>query len=133
MGLPKARHTSASSKLRPRRSCWGIPRATPLTPWRHGPTDPHPGLLAASVAPIAAQVQAAVWGYTLEGDDIAANHHEPLGTVRSGATGYEANLHQVLDQPPPSWSSAWASDRPRFRAARLRKTGSGRRFTYFGG
>ena len=77
----------------------GDPTRHPSDPWQHGTTDPHPGLLAASGTPIAAQFQDAVWGYTLDGDDIAANHHGLLGTLRSGThTGYEANLDQVLDR-----------------------------------
>jgi pimeloyl-ACP methyl ester carboxylesterase len=76
----------------------GDPTRRPTDPWQHGTTDPQTGIAARHSVLIPPELHNRMWGYTLEGDEISANHVGMRGIFRSGAhTLYARNEDGVVD------------------------------------
>ncbi len=91
----------------------GDPTRHPYDGWTHGTTDPHPGVAARYAAPVPEELQARLWGYALNGDEIAASHQGFRGLFHSGThTLYEHNHDRVQDQAASfiaqSLESSWS-------------------------
>jgi hypothetical protein len=77
----------------------GDPSRRPGDPWQHGTTDPHPGIAARVAIDVPSEFHDRMWGYTLDGDEVSANHSGLRGLFRSGThTLYQHNRNGVQDQ-----------------------------------
>jgi hypothetical protein len=76
----------------------GDPTRRPTDPWQHGTADASPGVASRTAATVPSELHNRMWGYTLDGDEIAANHLGLRGLFRSGThTLYEHNHESVQD------------------------------------
>jgi pimeloyl-ACP methyl ester carboxylesterase len=77
----------------------GDPTRRPSDPWNHGTHDPRSGVLAWWASKVDPILYPKMWGYTAEGDEVAANHRRFTGIFRSGShTSYEENRDGVQDR-----------------------------------
>ncbi len=76
----------------------GDPTRKSSDPWNHGTHDSRNGVLAWRASIVNPILYPKMWGYTVEGDEVAANHRGFIGVFRSGShTSYEHNRDGVLD------------------------------------
>jgi cutinase len=77
----------------------GDPTRKPSDPWNHGTDDPRSGVLAWRASRVERSLHSRTWGYTVDGDEVAANHRGFVGIFRSGShTSYEDNREGVQDR-----------------------------------
>jgi len=77
----------------------GDPTRKRSDPWDHGAKDAHAGILARRACEVSPGLYQKTWGYALEGDEVAANHHRVRGLFLSGShTSYVHNRDGVQDR-----------------------------------